>query len=226
MNLEGNPANQPAQNTGIQLDIPLPGKFEGAYSPQQSELWTKWLKLFERYRVASGLKNKPNADQVSILLYSMGDALSDSLQAKSDLSLKKAIELSRQAEARKHIREYVRENTAATNKTVDYVKPAHAINKHKAGAKPKAKNYPTADSSTTTRTHSCKWCGRSRHDRRHCPAREAICRNCQRKGHFHSVCTGEKVLNRVNEVQQLGSVDLPYLGYVGAKCDNTHFCPN
>ena len=84
------------------------------------------------------------------------DALSDSLQAKSDLSLKKAIEVSRQAEARKHNREYVRENTAATNKTVDYVKPAYAINKHRAGAKPKAKHYPTADSSTTTRTHSCK----------------------------------------------------------------------
>ena len=57
------------------------------------------------------------------------DALSDSLQAKSDLSLKKAIEVSRQAEAHKHNREYVRENTAATNKTVDYVKPAYAINK-------------------------------------------------------------------------------------------------
>ncbi len=215
MNFEENPAIQPAQNnapTGIQLDIPLPGKFEGANSPQQAELWPKWLKRFERYRVASGLKNKPNADQVSILLYSMGDcaddilstltvneeidtyedvktaldeyfkvrrnvicerarfnkrtqspgepvdtfiqdlyklsescdygnlredlirdrivvgvysdALSDSLQAKSDLSLKKSIEVSRQAEARKHNREYVRENTAATNKTVDYVKPA------------------------------------------------------------------------------------------------------
>ena len=39
----------------------------------------------------------------------------------------------------------MRENTAATNKTVDYVKPAPAINKHKAGAKPKAKHYPTVD---------------------------------------------------------------------------------
>ena len=46
---------------------------------------------------------------------------------KSDLSLKKTIELSRQAEARKHNREYVRENTAATNKTVGYVKLAYAI---------------------------------------------------------------------------------------------------
>ena len=95
MNLEENPAIQPAQNTGIQLDIPLPGIVVGVYS----------------------------------------DALSDSLQAKSDLSLKKAIELSRQAQARQHNLEYVRENTAATNKTVDYVKPAHAINKHKAQSK-------------------------------------------------------------------------------------------
>ena len=79
MNLEENPAIQPAQNTGIQLDIPLPGKFEGANSPQQAELWPKWLKRFERYRVASGLKNKPNADQVSILLYSMGDCADDIL---------------------------------------------------------------------------------------------------------------------------------------------------
>ena len=53
--------------------------------------------------------------------------------------------MSRQAEARKHNRECVRENTAATNKTVDYVKTAPAINKCKAGAKPKAKHYPTVD---------------------------------------------------------------------------------
>ena len=76
-------------------------------------------------------------DRIVVGVYS--DALSDSLQAKSDLSLKKAIELSRQAEARKHNREYVRENTAATNKTVDYVKPAHAINKHKPVQSPKQK---------------------------------------------------------------------------------------
>ena len=114
----------------------------------------------------------------------------------------------------------MRENTAATNTSVDYVKSEHAINKHKAGAKPKGKNYPTADSSTTstTRTDSCQLCGGSRHDRQQCPAREAICRNCLKMGRFHSVCRGEKVLNRVNEVQQLGSFDLPYLGYVGGNC--------
>ena len=87
-------AIQPALNTaptGIQdsgvvgthaqphLDIPLPAKFDGTNSPQQAERWPKWLKRFERYRVASGLKNKSNHDQVSILLYSMGDCADDIL---------------------------------------------------------------------------------------------------------------------------------------------------
>ena len=61
------------------LHIPLPAKSDGANSPQQAELWPKWLKRFERYRVASGLKNKSNPDQVSILLYSMGDCADDIL---------------------------------------------------------------------------------------------------------------------------------------------------
>ena len=85
MNLEENPAIQPAQNTGIQLDIPLPGKFEGANSPQQAELWPKWLKRFERYRVASGLKNKPNADQVSILLYSIENCADEQISSQIDV---------------------------------------------------------------------------------------------------------------------------------------------
>ena len=31
------------------------------------------------------------------------------------------------------------------------------------------------------------------------------------------------MLNRVNEVQQLGSFDLPYLGYVGGNCADEYF---
>ena len=37
-----------------------------------------------------------------------------------------------------------------------------------------------------------------------------------------TLCVGVKVFNRVNKVQQLGSVDLPCLEYVGAKCDDKH----
>ena len=60
--------------------IPLPGKFEEANSPQAADAWPKWLRQFDRYRVASGLNSKPQTKQVSTLLYAMGDSADDILQ--------------------------------------------------------------------------------------------------------------------------------------------------
>lgn len=47
-------------------NLPLE-KFSGAISPQQAELWSKWFRRFERYRIASGLKHKPDIEQVGTL---------------------------------------------------------------------------------------------------------------------------------------------------------------
>ena len=60
--------------------IPLPGKFEEANSPQAAGTWPKWLCQFNRYRAASGLNSKPPTEQVSTLLYAMGDSANDILQ--------------------------------------------------------------------------------------------------------------------------------------------------
>ena len=59
--------------------LPLPAKFDGANGPKQAECWMKWSRHFERYRVASGLKNKPEHEQVSTLLYAIGDCADDIL---------------------------------------------------------------------------------------------------------------------------------------------------
>ncbi|MGL4482017.1 MAG: RNase H-like domain-containing protein, partial [Lactococcus garvieae] len=37
-------------------------------------------------------------------------------------------------------------------------------------------------------TSACFFCGYKRHPRSQCPAREAICKTCGKKGHFHKVC--------------------------------------
>ena len=34
----------------------------------------------------------------------------------------------------------------------------------------------------------CFFCGNARHPRAKCPARDAICNKCQKKGHFAKVC--------------------------------------
>ena len=40
---------------------------------------------------------------------------------------------------------------------------------------------------------SCFFCGNSNHPRSKCPARDAICSNCQKRGHFAKVCRRRKI---------------------------------
>ena len=40
---------------------------------------------------------------------------------------------------------------------------------------------------------SCFFCGNSNHPRSKCPARDAVCSNCQKRGHFAKVCRGRKI---------------------------------
>ena len=48
---------------------------------------------------------------------------------------------------------------------------------------------------------SCFFCGNSNHPRSKCPARGALCSNCQKRGHFAKVCRGRKISqNKVSVV--------------------------
>ena len=46
-------------------------------------MWPKWLRHFERYRIASGLQNKSNQEQVGTFLYAMGDCADDIVKTVS-----------------------------------------------------------------------------------------------------------------------------------------------
>ena len=242
--------------------IPLPGKFEEANSPQAADAWPKWLRRFDRYRAASGLNSKPSTEQVSTLLYAMGDSaddilqtlrldegtvsyneikkslndyfaerrnviveracfnkrsqkpgesvetfiqdlyrladncnygalrddlirdrivvgvlddsLSDRLQSKGTLTLTQAVQTSRQAESRAQNRDIVRGDNKSVQ--VEFVNPGKSGNK-----KPPSKE-------NSKPTPSCGWCGHERHSRQACPAKDATCKKCKKKGHFQTVC--------------------------------------
>ena len=68
----------PGQNQ-TPSQLPLPARFDGANGPNQAEYWIRWSRRFERYRIASGLNTKPEHEQVSTLLYAMGDCADDIL---------------------------------------------------------------------------------------------------------------------------------------------------
>ena len=120
-----------------------------------------------------------------IIVGVLDDILSDRLQAKADLTLTDAACMSRQAEARKQNRTIV--HGVETQNEVDYVSKTHSHNKQQATNKQPVhpgKREPAKND------RPCFWCGRQNHDRKSCPARDTIGSNCNKKGHFQSVCLG------------------------------------
>ncbi len=73
-------AEDPQGSISQTTNIPIPEKFDDGNRPKQADLWPKWIRRFECYRVASGLSNKTQAEQVCTLLYSMGECANDILK--------------------------------------------------------------------------------------------------------------------------------------------------
>ena len=140
------------------------------------------------------------------------DSLSDRLQAKADLTLETAVQMSRQAEARKQNKDLIRgsatSETATDSTRVDLVEPhkkdSKSAMKPEDGVRPKSER-------------KCMWCGGKQHKRQSCPAKDITCNSCHKRGHFQAVCLSKKqTANRrsINEVADLEEVEVPFLGEV------------
>ncbi|GFS72378.1 retrovirus-related Pol polyprotein from transposon opus [Trichonephila clavipes] len=57
-----------------------------------------------------------------------------------------------------------------------------------------------ASSSSSSRSQKCFFCGNDLHSRTLCPARDATCRNCGKKGHYQRVCKSGPGRNSSNVV--------------------------
>jgi hypothetical protein len=54
---------------------------------------------------------------------------------------------------------------------------------------------PAASRRNTQPGNKCTFCGKHPHERKQCPARDASCHKCKKKGHFKSVCRSSAVNN-------------------------------
>ena len=64
----------------------------------------------------------------------------------------------------------------------------------------------------------CYWCGKECHRRDKCPARDAQCHNCQRRGHYYSSQCCQKAISTVREGE---TVDTAFLDTISTDKSKT-----
>ena len=121
--------------------------------------------------------------------------LSEKLQLDADLTLEKAINSVRQSESVKSQQSIVRGQDGASQ-------PVNVDRIHKSKPQKSQKNWQNLNGKAGKQPVSqgdpandvCKRCGKSPvHKRNQCPAKDAHCRKCKKKGHFQAVCLSGKV---------------------------------
>ena len=128
-------------------------------------------------------------------------SLSEKLQLDAELTLSTAVTKVRQAEEVKKQQPLLRGETPAISTTGGKKPeiPVGAVQKGRRGVRvnTRSKSAPHSQNSHPT---TCTRCGRTPpHDRQSCPARDAICRKCSKRGHFQAVCRSTA---KVGEVHQ------------------------
>ena len=285
-----------------------------AFNFKKPEEWPKWIRRFQRFRIASGLMDKSDETQVNTLVYSMGDEaddvmrsfkfdegevedfetvkgkfeaffvkrrnviyeraqfnlrkqeegetvaafindlyvlvehcgfgdlqdemirdrlvvglrdskLSERLQLDADLTLEKAITITRQSETVHNQQSQMRHDTIKERSI-----PVNLVNTKKKPTQPSKRQTIYKNAS-----QRCSRCGRTPlHEVRVCPAKEAICRGCGKRGHFQKMCRSA----RISEVRKdsdndsdsifLGVVtsqtNRPWTVSLGLNCFETEFC--
>ena len=114
-------------------------------------------------------------------------ALSERLQMDADLTLEKAKKTIRQREA---VQEQQRELKGSETKSLDALKGSNRIGNRRPrnnAGRGKSGNYKTRNSPTTP-PKTCTRCGKDPHPRDKCPAKDAECYRCRKKGHYGALC--------------------------------------
>ena len=155
--------NRRIQEGGESVDTFITALYSLAEHCGYSELHDEMI----RDRIVVGIRNS---------------ALSEKLQLDPRLTLDSAISQVRQSEAIKQQQPLLRGGKPDT--------PVGAVHKGRGG--PRA--YRGSGSYNTPTSHKqpqdvCPWCGRRpAHSKAQCPAKDQLCNNCHKRGHYKAVC--------------------------------------
>ena len=118
-------------------------------------------------------------------------SLSEKLQLDPDLTLDKAVAAARQRESVRKQQSVVRGDEGSSSIDAISTKPRKSSGE-------KQKRPPHQKMSPVPMAKTCSRCGRSPlHGRHQCPAINATCRKCTKKGHFQAMCRSGKTVGAV-----------------------------
>ena len=142
-------------------------------------------------------------------------ALSEKLQLDSDLTLEKAMTQARQAEAVKLQQPLIRsEGAVKCDLPVGAVyqgKPNQHQSRERGANRQRQRQSRGTPSHSQPHADTCSRCGLSSHnDRAQCPARDAVCRKCRKRGHYQRVCRSQASVEVIEDRSE------PFLGTVGS----------
>lgn len=175
-----------------------------------------------------GLHNELLRDRLVVGLRDTG--LSERMQLDKDLTLTKAINMARQSEEIKRQQTDLRsEMTSSSKIEVDAVHASKgkpwAVNKGQPHAQAKPRQWPPKGEDYK----SCFRCGKPSHPISQCAAKNVVCHNCGKLGHYAKVCKSASGVNAVTEDSSsifLGTVeagDDPWTVDIGIRDSKVRF---
>ena len=132
-------------------------------------------------------------------------ALSQQLQLNAELTLDKAKTKVRQREA---VGEQQRELKGASEGAISLEEVR--FRKHFKSKRPQARPYPQKDRDVKTIKKACTHCVKESHPHDKCPAKDATCHRCNKKGHYSSQCFSKGL----SEITTENPLDPAFLGTV------------
>ena len=166
--------------------------------------------IMELYRLAEScdygdLKDEMIRDR---LVVGIRDAvLSQQLQLDPDLTLEKAKKMVRQREA-VHDQQQVLKGVSNEAHVVEELRTKGRFTQPSGTTKPKRPQQRQPQK----HQKQCTRCGKGQHPKDKCPAKEATCYRCQRKGHFGAQCFSKSVA----ELSSANYLDVAFLDTVSS----------
>ena len=165
-------------------------------------LWTTSLHTLSEHCGYGDMRDQLIRDLIAVGI--RDDKLSEKMQLDPDLTLEKAISLARQSEAVKKQQPLIR-GQIEPETNLDAVKSRY---KNKQQSTFQRKTAPRQQQVQKQHSGKCNRCGRSpTHNRNNCPARDATCHKCSKKGHYASVCKSRSTVGEVEDYGFLGEVN-------------------